>query len=210
MTETALLRSGFWSKGGARYLLASALACTWLAMLLFGARSVDLEILSSLYGGDDPALVAVARVLTVFGDPTMLIGLGLAAAAWLYHSRGRSYAIGVVAVTLLGRAVVEAQKYAIDRPRPAEVLGLVHTRTPSFPSGHATSSMIVYVTLAIVLTRSRRARAAAVCAALLCSIAIGTSRSILGVHCPSDVVAGWSFGLLWVLLILPLAERLAN
>jgi len=80
-------------------------------------------------------------------------------------------------------------------------------KTSSFPSGHATSSMIFFLTLALVLGAETRWQRPAVIAAILLSLAIGTSRVMLGVHWPSDVIGGWAFGMLWVLLTLRLAGR---
>jgi undecaprenyl-diphosphatase len=116
----------------------------------------------------------------------------------------------VIAVTLVGRGLVEAQKYGIARLRPEDEVHLVPVSTPSFPSGHAASSMIVYLTLALVLASGTRWKWPAVAAALVLSFCIGLSRIMLGVHWPTDVIGGWAFGLLWVLLALPLAERLAE
>lgn len=185
------------------------LALVWLAMLLFGTGTADRRVLALLYAGGKPALVTAAEVFTFFGQPPLLIVLGLLAAAWLWWRHWPGYALTVAAVTLFGRALAELQKYLIDRPRPAELAHLVHEHTPSFPSGHATSSMIVYLTLAVVLT-PRRLRRTAVAAAIVLSLLIGLSRLMLGVHWPSDVIAGWSFGVLWVFLSLPLAQRLGK
>jgi undecaprenyl-diphosphatase len=80
-------------------------------------------------------------------------------------------------------------------------------KTSSFPSGHATSSMIFYLTVALALTGGTRWHRTAVAGAVLLSLLIGTSRVMLGVHWPSDVIGGWAFGLLWVLLTLKLAGR---
>jgi undecaprenyl-diphosphatase len=110
-------------------------------------------------------------------------------------------------VILVGRGLSEVQKYWIARARPALEPHLVVVKTSSFPSGHATSSMIFYLTLAIALTPPAWRRAAAACAILL-SLLVGSSRLMLGVHWPSDVIGGWSFGLLWVLMTLRPAERL--
>jgi undecaprenyl-diphosphatase len=66
--------------------------------------------------------------------------------------------------------------------------------------------MIFYLTLALALT-PRPWRTAAAAGAICLSLLIGTSRVMLGVHWPSDVIGGWSFGLLWVLLTLRVAER---
>jgi undecaprenyl-diphosphatase len=70
------------------------------------------------------------------------------------------------------------------------------------------SSMIFYVILAIVLTAGTRRQRPVVAAAILLSLFIGTSRVMLGVHWPSDVIGGWAVGLLWVLLTWRPAEHL--
>jgi undecaprenyl-diphosphatase len=84
---------------------------------------------------------------------------------------------------------------------------LVVVKKMSFPSGHSTSSMVFYLTAALVLSQGSRWRGAAIAAGLLMAILVGLSRIVLGVHWPSDVVGGWVFGLLWVLVTLRLAER---
>ena len=67
--------------------------------------------------------------------------------------------------------------------------------------------MIFYLTLARVLTAGTRWHRATVAGAVALSLLIGTSRVMLGVHWPSDVIGGWAFGMLWVLLTLKLAGR---
>jgi undecaprenyl-diphosphatase len=100
------------------------------------------------------------------------------------------------------------QKYEVARVRPALEPHLVVVKTQSFPSGHAASSMIFYLALAIALTAGTRWHRAAAGGAVVLSLLIGTSRVMLGVHWPSDVIGGWAFGMLWVLLTLRPAERL--
>jgi len=68
--------------------------------------------------------------------------------------------------------------------------------------------MIFYLTLALALTAGTRWHRVAAGGAVLLSLLIGTSRVMLGVHWPSDVIGGWAFGMLWVLLTLRLTERL--
>jgi len=192
-----------------RFIIAVlALAGTWLAMLFGGAGAVDRAIYETLYAGHRPALLATARAFTLLGEPTSLIGASAVIALWLWHAgRGRAGLV-LLAVTLTGRVLGEAQKYWVARARPELEPHLVVVKTNSFPSGHATSSMIFYLSLALILTSHGRWRFAAAAAAIMLSLLVGTSRVMLGVHWPSDVAGGWAFGLLWVLLILRPAERL--
>jgi undecaprenyl-diphosphatase len=204
MTGPAPLRS-------ARLLHATSvivLAGIWLAMLLLGRGPLDRSIYEALYAGGRPALVFTAHALTVLGEPTVLVAVGFLVAAWLWHlGRGR-FALALLVVILLGRALSEVQKYTIARARPTLEPHLVVVKTSSFPSGHSTSSMIFYLTLALALTTDGHRRRLFAIAAVTLSLLIGISRVMLGVHWPSDVIGGWSFGLFWVLVTLRPAERL--
>ena len=184
-----------------------ALACLWLSMLLLGGGQLDRNIYQALYAGGHPALVTLARGFTALGEPTVLVGGGFIVAAWLWHRRQGRFALRLLLVILLGRGLSEVQKYWIGRARPDIDPHLVIVRTSSFPSGHATSSMMFYLTLALALAPAGWKRVAAA-AAILLSFLIGTSRVMLGVHWPSDVIGGWSFGILWVLVTLRFSERL--
>lgn len=177
-------------------------------MLLWGGGSLDRHIYEALYAGDRPALLAIARFFTALGEPTVLIGAGIALAAWLWWGGHRRLPLVLVAIVAVGRGLSEAQKYWIARVRPDLEPHLVVVKTSSFPSGHASSSMIFYLAIALVLTAGTRWHRLAALGAILVSLAIGTSRVMLGVHWPSDVVGGWAFGTLWVLLTLKLAQRL--
>jgi undecaprenyl-diphosphatase len=176
-------------------------------MLLRGGGPLDRGIYQALYAGHRPALAAIAHALTWLGEPTVLIGAGLLVAAWLSWRKHGRLALVLLLVILVGRALTEAQKYSIARVRPDFEPHLVVVRTSSFPSGHAASSMIFYLTLALVLTRSSPWHRNAAVGAVILALLIGTSRVMLGVHWPSDVIGGWAFGLLWVLLTVRLAER---
>ena len=177
-------------------------------MLLLGRGPLDRSIYVALYAGGNPPLILIARIFTALGEPTVLVGAGFLIAAWLWHrGRGR-FALGLLLVILVGRGVSEVEKYWIARARPTLEPHLVVVKTSSFPSGHATSSMIFYLTLALALIAPGRWRLIAASAAIFLALLIGTSRVMLGVHWPSDVVGGWAFGLLWVMLTLRRAERL--
>jgi len=185
------------------------LASIWLTMFLFGGDAVDRRIYELLYAGHRPVLATIAHGLTMLGEPTVLIAAGLAVALWVWWRRHHPHlAIAITLVILVGRGLSEVQKYWIARARPELETHLVVVKTSSFPSGHATSSMIFYLTLALALVPEGPWRRRAVATAVVLSLLIGLSRVMLGVHWPSDVIGGWSFGLLWVLLTLRRAEKL--
>ena len=184
-----------------------ALAALWLAMLAFGGGALDRQLYEALYAGHRPALLIAARCFTALGEPTVLIGVGAATAVWLWFAGHRHLPWVLTAIVLIGRGLSEAQKYMVARVRPDLEQHLVVVKTSSFPSGHATSSMIFYLTVAMTLTVGTRWHRPAIAGAILLSLAIGLSRVMLGVHWPSDVVGGWAFGLLWVLLTLKIAQR---
>ena len=185
-----------------------ALASLWLAMLLLGRGSLDQNVYRLLYAGGRPALVLVARMFTALGEPTVLVGAGFIVAAWLWWRNRVRLAFALLLVVLVGRGLAEVQKYSIERPRPTLDPHLVVVKTWSFPSGHSASSMIFYLTLALALAPEGQWRRLAAAGAILLSLLIGFSRVMLGVHWPSDVIGGWSFGMLWVLLTLRRSERL--
>jgi len=102
-------------------------------------------------------------------------------------------------------------KQLFGRARPELIEQLTHAGSASFPSGHAANSAAIYLTMAILLTQSpadRTQRFYAVAAAVILAFTTGFSRIYLGVHWPSDVLAGWSFGVLWALAWLALGTWL--
>ncbi|CAA9515382.1 MAG: hypothetical protein AVDCRST_MAG39-2413 [uncultured Sphingomonadaceae bacterium] len=173
------------------------LALLWLACLLTGGAAAASDVVPMrLLHATDPGVRGALALLTHLGGYAALLGLTLAAAAWL-GSRQRWGDVGLLlAVTLGGRLLIEGQKLLIARPRPLITEQLVVVWSKSFPSAHAGNSTVVYLTLALLLTRGRGGPAAAVALAL----AIGASRVALGVHWPTDVIGGWCFGALWVAL----------
>ena len=193
-----------WLAAGA----AAALAALWLAMLLLGTGDVDREVLMALYAGDEPWLALGAIGLSYLGTwPTVVVVTVLGAALLLYRGKRRAALVLLVA-SFSGRLLVILEKAYFARLRPEEHLRMVEVHYQSFPSGHAANSMIAYLGLAVLAFDDPHHRRWAIAGALLLSVLIGFSRPMLGVHWPSDVIAGWAFGLFWTLLVLGVSWRL--
>ncbi len=184
----------------------AGLALVWGAMLWLGTGGLDNAILYGLHAGDDGVRKTVALIITRFGDPDLLLLVTGLVALLLIARRDLRGAALLLGISLSGRLLVELQKAWIARPRPDAHLHLVGTRTDSFPSGHAASAVMVWITLALLIPRDAPWRRPAFAAAALAALAAGLSRPMLGVHYPSDVVAGWCFGLFWILLLTWLSD----
>jgi undecaprenyl-diphosphatase len=148
-------------------------------------------------------LPSAVRDVTALGSTIVLTMVVVATAAFLALRRRLRSALLVVAATTLGALAVTLVKALIARSRPDLVERLMQEASHSFPSGHAANSAIVYLTLATLLfpvVRGWRMRAFVLTTAMLLVAMIGVSRVYLGVHWPSDVLAGWAFGSCWALL----------
>ena len=142
---------------------------------------------------------AILEITTLGGYP-VLITLVTAVVGFLVVSGQYGPAIFTVGAIVSGTMASSMLKHVIDRPRPQVVDHLVHTYTASFPSGHATMSAVVYLTLAVLIVRlSDRflVRLYVLCAAIFLTFIVGMSRIYLGVHWPSDVLGGWALGVAW-------------
>ena len=145
---------------------------------------------------------AVAQITALGGYPILVV-LVATVAGYLLVARRYGPALFVVLSTGLGTLASQLLKLFYDRPRPDVVDHLVTIHTASFPSGHATMSAIVYLTLAALIVRlveQTRVRIYVMSVAILITAAVGLSRIYLGVHWPSDVAAGWALGAAWASL----------
>jgi membrane-associated phospholipid phosphatase len=134
--------------------------------------------------------------LTNLGGATVMIPAGIAGCALLILSSRFAPALWLFATVASGRIIVELAKLGFARPRPPSADRLADVTSLSFPSSHAAGTVLTCGALCLVLNAGRRGWFA--CG--LFALAIGISRVMLGVHWPSDVVAGWGFGLAWVML----------
>lgn len=187
-------------------LVAAALAGIWLLTMLGGTGPLDAKIYETLYVGGHPALIELAKAGSLFGDPWFLIPATLGVALWLLWRGHPHTALTMVIVSLLGRGINSVVKLDVHRLRPTLEPHLVVEKTNSFPSGHSAASMIFFLTLALLLTHSGPWRRLAAAGAVIASLVVGTTRVMLGVHWPSDVIGGWAFGIVWVIVSLRMAE----
>lgn len=148
-------------------------------------------------------LAEAAQDITALGGRTMLLAVTLFAIGYL-ALEGKYGAMWLVAVATAGGGLLSTvMKQLFGRDRPDVVPHLVAVASPSFPSGHSMLAAILYLTLGALLARfaaRRRTRVYMLTVALFATFVVGSSRVYLGVHYPTDVLAGWCAGLVWALI----------
>jgi len=202
MSQPQKVKGGFLLLGA---LLAAATALVvfgWLAeeMLEGDTQHFDEFVRTALHQFAAPRLTQLMQVFSFLGSVAAVTTLCLVAiCVSLYFHRTRTAAL--LAITMLGVAALDvALKYAFHRPRPAAFFGAT-PNSYSFPSGHALGSFCLYGMLAAILSARARGRGAKFCvwmAAVSLVGMIGFSRVYLGVHYPSDVIAGYCAAAVWV------------
>lgn len=159
----------------------------------------DLAVRTQIHAYASPGLTKVMIAISFLGGDGLTVAVILSVIAFLCF-RWRRATLWLV-VTILGAVVLDLTlKYAFHRPRPTPFFAAL-PHTYSFPSGHSLFSFCFYGVLAGLLAgriRSRRGRVLVWTLAALLVGAIGLSRIYLGVHYPSDVIAGYLAAALWV------------
>jgi undecaprenyl-diphosphatase len=197
-----------------------AIVSITLLLLVFGlvAEAVvagstgdfDHLLLMSLREPDNTAdpvgpgwLEEAMRDISAMGSTAVLTFLTLAVVGYLAFTRRGHAALMVLGAVLSGTLVSQLLKIGFARPRPDLVPHATEVFTASFPSGHAMMSAVVYLTLGVLLARTesrRRVKSYVMAVAAVLTMLVGLSRIYLGVHWPSDVVAGWALGAGWASL----------
>jgi undecaprenyl-diphosphatase len=204
-----------------RLLALGSLALASLVLIVFAAwvfvaiadevregeyLPIEERIMLAFREGDPPHpigphwLVSTARDVTALGSVVVLTTTVILVAGFLAFTRRFAASLFVLAASTGGLVLNNVLKAIFGRERPDETLHLVEIDSLSFPSGHAMLSATIYLTLAVLLTRladRRREKSYLLGAALLLSFAVGLSRVYLGVHYPTDVIAGWAAGIAW-------------
>lgn len=169
-------------------------------------RYLDTAILMALHRSDPANLdwfYEFVRDISGLGGMGVLGLLTFASVIFLVISNKSKTAFFVTFATLSGTALSSLLKLGFDRPRPDLIPHLTHVYSASFPSGHAMVSAVVYLTLGTLLNRVVSgvwSKIFVMVVAVLLTGLIGLSRLYLGVHWPSDVLAGWAAGAAWALM----------
>ncbi len=153
----------------------------------------------------------VGRDITALGGNTVLTLLTLAVVGYLLLDRKRGIAMVLIIATLGALGVSSFLKNTIDRERPDLVPHQTRVYTASFPSGHSMLSASTYLTMGALLARvqkRKRIKAYILLVAITATLLVGLSRIYLGVHWPTDVLAGWTAGATWALMCWLLARWL--
>lgn len=188
------------------------------AVLEGETAAIDRALLLALRSATDPAeplgppwMAEAARDITALGGVAVLTLLTLLVAAFLALRRLWHAVWLLLAAVGSGVLVSTVLKVAFERPRPDLVPHASYVSTASFPSGHSMMSAVVYLTLGALLARvepDRRVKVFVLTAAVLLALLVGVSRVYLGVHWPTDVLAGWTVGGGWAVLFWLVARAL--
>lgn len=174
-----------------------------------GTRAIDSALLLALRTAGDPAdplgprwFEELARDITALGSVGVLSLVVTSTAVFLFLARRVRTALFVVAATGGGAIAATLLKEVFDRPRPDLVAHGTYVASASFPSGHAMISAVVYLTLGALVARlvpGRILKLYVMAVATVLAGLIGASRVYLGVHWPTDVLAGWAAGAAWAI-----------
>lgn len=198
---------------GALIVVAGGLLA-FLALVRFAGgkapHAIDRDILLWLRMPGDTAdpigprwVEEAVRDFTSLGSFSVLVFVVLAVLLYFAVARRGGDALFVLAAVIGGQVLSTLLKAFIDRPRPDVVPHVAEVFTLSFPSGHAMLSAVTYLTLGSMLARAMPGRALKVYVmgvAVALTVLVGLSRLYLGVHWPSDVLAGWCAGAAWAML----------
>jgi undecaprenyl-diphosphatase len=213
--HAATLRAtlGVFLLGGIVVATVGTAAFAWVAAhVMNGAtQPFDESVLRWMAAHQSAGVSAAALEITFLGTGLVVLVIVGVAATFLYLTSHKYSAALLLASTAGGIVLNNVLKLGFSRPRPQLFAWGTHVVSSSFPSGHAMSAAVVYGTVAYLAARlqqRRWARIATLCVAAVFIFLISASRLYLGVHYPSDVVAGVFVGLAWAAFCMATLEAL--
>ncbi len=168
-------------------------------MILAGSLSFDLTVAHAVQSYQPTWLTFVAKMITLGSQPEIIVPVVIIISIWLYL-RKKSMQDLALLLFMAGNALTLMIKALVQRPRPAASLVhvLAHETSTGFPSGHALAAVLTAGAAWFILRRYHSPWLGLVLVFYV--LAVGWSRVYLGVHWVSDVLAGYIFGLGWLLL----------
>ena len=162
--------------------------------------SFDRSFLLWIHQFANPQFDRIFLFFTALDDPPTVVTIFIITIAWLVMKRRYSDGIRFTIVCAGGVLTDRVMKLFFAKPRPELWYRLITETSFSFPSGHAVGSMVVYGFIAYILAKEMQQHKHIVyAAASLLIIAIGLSRLYLGVHYPTDIIAGYGIGFIWLI-----------
>jgi len=173
-------------------------------MLEGDTAAFDTGTLRAAYAvrGAHPWLTEVARDFSGLGSVAVMALFTAAVVGYLCLVSAKVTASILAVSVILGSAVNTLIKMGFARARPDPAFAEFSVTSLSFPSGHASTAAIVFLTLGALLASTRKSRVERIyvlCTAAMFAILIGLSRVLLGVHWATDVLGGWAFGAAWAM-----------
>lgn len=195
-------RSGGCARVRQVVMLGLLLTLGWLSGAVWAQVPLgfDVPVMWQVHAWSSPLLDVLARALDVLGGIPVMAAFSVMLVGWLGWRR-HLWAAAMLAVSMLGAVVLTwSLKFLFNRPRPLLWPHGTVSFGDAFPSGHSVYAATLPVALAL-LVRSGPWQVPAWGVAALWMLAMGWSRVYLGVHFPSDVLAGWCLGLVWTLAV---------
>jgi undecaprenyl-diphosphatase len=202
MDKPKKVKSGFLLLGALVIAATALFVFGWLAeeMLEGDTQQFDAFVRTAVHQLATPGLTRLMQVFSFLGSVAAVTAMCLVVVCVSFYFRHARTA-ALLAITMLGVAALDVSlKLAFRRPRPVAFFGATPT-SYSFPSGHALGSFCFYGILAAILAARARGRGAKFCVWMAAAVLVGMigfSRIYLGVHYPSDVIAGYCAAAVWV------------
>ena len=221
---------GIWGRVRRNPLPALALLMSAAAFLAFAELAgdvlegenhrIDTTILLMMRDANDladplgpPWFEEMMRDITALGGVAVLTLVTISAAIYLLLKKRKDLLLYLAAAAVTGTVLSNLLKTGFSRPRPDVVPHEIVVYTASFPSGHSLVAAVLYLTLGVLLAEAQaryRIKIYILAIAVAVTLLVGISRIYLGVHWPSDVLAGWLAGTAWAIMLWIIAHYYMN